>query len=137
MIGEEGLENTWARHERLARAIWAAAEFWGQEGPLRLNVRAEADRSHAVTTLRLDPPHGTALRAWLSERVGLTLGIGLGMDSPDDPQADGAFRIGHMGHVNGQMVLGALGAIEAGLKALRIPHRSGGVAAAAEVIAGR
>jgi alanine-glyoxylate transaminase/serine-glyoxylate transaminase/serine-pyruvate transaminase len=33
-----------------------------------------------------------------------------------------AFRIAHMGHINAPMVLGALGVIEVGLDALRIPH---------------
>ena len=51
------------------------------------------------------------------------------------PAADGFFRIGHMGHVNAHMVLGALGAIEAGLAALDIPHGSGGVSAAARALA--
>jgi alanine-glyoxylate transaminase/serine-glyoxylate transaminase/serine-pyruvate transaminase len=40
-----------------------------------------------------------------------------------------------MGHVNAHMVLGALGAIEAGLQALAVPHGAGGVAAAARVVA--
>jgi alanine-glyoxylate transaminase/serine-glyoxylate transaminase/serine-pyruvate transaminase len=37
-----------------------------------------------------------------------------------------------MGHVNAPMILGTLGVIEVGLKALNIPHGSGGVAAAIE-----
>ncbi|MEY8843132.1 alanine--glyoxylate aminotransferase family protein, partial [Cribrihabitans sp. XS_ASV171] len=48
----------------------------------------------------------------------------------------GFFRMGHMGHVNAHMVLGMLGGVEAGLAALGIPHGTGGVAAAAKVIAG-
>jgi len=39
-----------------------------------------------------------------------------------------------MGHVNAQMVMGALGAIEAGMKAIQIPHGSGALSAAAEVL---
>ena len=50
-------------------------------------------------------------------------------------ESDGHFRIGHMGHVNVQMVMGALGTIEAGLKAIGVPHGPGGVSAAADVIA--
>ena len=30
MIHAEGIEAVWARHERLARAIWAACEVWGR-----------------------------------------------------------------------------------------------------------
>ena len=44
------------------------------------------------------------------------------------------FRIGHMGHLNPPMVLGALGTIEAGLCALEIPHGKGALEAAAAVL---
>ena len=46
-----------------------------------------------------------------------------------------AFRIAHMGHVNAPMVIGTLGAIEMALKALKIPHGSGGVQAAVDYLA--
>jgi alanine-glyoxylate transaminase/serine-glyoxylate transaminase/serine-pyruvate transaminase len=65
----------------------------------------------------------------------MTLGIGLGMSEEGDPNGDGFFRIGHMGHVNAQMVMGMLGCIEAGLTALEIPHGAGALAAAAAVMA--
>ncbi len=136
LIHAEGLEHVWARHERLAQAIWAACEAWSQEGPLALNIKDRLLRSHAVTALRIGAPHGTALRAWVTKNVGLTLGIGLGMAERDDPAWHGFFRIGHMGHVNGQMILGLLGSIEAGLTALDIPHGKGGLEAAAKVISG-
>jgi len=134
MIGEEGLEAVWARHATLARAVWAACEAWAEAGPLELNIADRAKRSHAVSALRIGAPHGTALRTWVEERAGLTLGIGLGMETPEDPKSDGFFRIGHMGHVNAQMVMGALGSIGAALKALGIPHGAGALEAAAEVI---
>ncbi len=128
MIEEEGLEAVWARHARLARAVWAAAEAWGP--PMRLNVPDPAARSHAVTSLALGPGQADALREWVEREAGVTLGIGLGREP-----ADAFFRIGHMGHVNAHMVLGVLGAIEAGLAALRIPHERGGAAAAARAVA--
>ncbi|WP_146347265.1 pyridoxal-phosphate-dependent aminotransferase family protein [Phaeobacter marinintestinus] len=137
MIHAEGMDHVWARHDRLARAIWAACDAWGQEGPLALNVADPAFRSRAVTSLRIGSPHGTALRDWVSSHLGLTLGIGLGMAPPGDPAWHGFFRLGHMGHVNGQMILGMLGGIEAGLKALDIPHGKGGLEAATSVIAGK
>jgi len=137
LIRDEGIEAIWARHETLARAIWAACETWGQTGPLELNI-ADADlRSRAVTALRIGAPHGSALRRWVQDNAGVTLGIGLGMAEPGDPAWHGFFRIGHMGHVNAHMILGALGAIESGLIALDVPHGAGGMAAAARVIAGR
>ena len=136
MIHSEGLEAIWARHATLARAIWAAVEHWGQDGPLRLNISDPTLRSHAVTAMAIGKPHGTQLRRWCSEQAGVTLGIGLGMATEDDPMSDGYFRFGHMGHVNAHMILGLLGSVEAGLGALGIPHRAGGVTEAAKVISG-
>jgi len=135
MIHAEGIEAVWARHERLARAIWAACEAWGRDGALRLNVADPAHRSRAVTALSLDAPNGARLRQWLEENAGVTLGIGLGMATPDDPQAEGFFRIGHMGHVNAHMVLGVLAAMEAGMTALGVEHGAGAVEAAAASLA--
>lgn len=134
MMMEEGMEAIWHRHATLAQAIWAAVEHWGQEGPLRLNIADPAHRSHAVTALALTSPHGQRLRDWCEQNAGVTLGIGLGMAPPDSEERHGFFRIGHMGHVNSHMVLGVLGAIEAGLSALGIPHRPGGIQAATRVI---
>ncbi len=137
MIHAEGIEAIWERHAVLARAIWAACDVWGQGGSLALNIADQAHRSNAVTSLRLDSPQATALRDWTSQNAGVTLGIGLGMAPPGDPAWHGFFRLGHMGHVNGQMIMGLLGSIEAGLTALQIPHGAGAVDAAARVIAGR
>ena len=135
MIAEEGLENVWARHETLARAIWAAFEAWGADGPMAMNIADPAKRSAAVTSVRIGAPQGTELRNWLSARAGVTLGIGLGMADSRDPAWHGFFRVAHMGHVNSHMVLGALGTIEAGLTALGIPHGKGALDAAARVCA--
>ncbi|MEL6453009.1 MAG: aminotransferase class V-fold PLP-dependent enzyme [Pseudomonadota bacterium] len=135
MLHAEGIEAVWRRHALLARAIWTACDAWGVDGPLQMNVADPAHRSTAVTALRLGAPHGTALRDWVDDNLGLTLGIGLGMAPPGDPAWHGFFRLGHMGHVNGHMILGLLGGIEAGLTALDIPHGSGALEAAAQVIA--
>lgn len=134
MIMDEGLEAVWTRHETLARAIWAAFEHWSQTGPMELNVEDATWRSHAVTSIRAGGAEGTALRTWVEERAGLTLGIGLGMAERNDPAWDHFFRVGHMGHVNTQMVMGALGAIEAGMTAVGLPFEKGGLSAAAEVL---
>ncbi|MEQ5870052.1 aminotransferase class V-fold PLP-dependent enzyme [Sagittula sp. NFXS13] len=137
MIRAEGLDAIWARHATLAGAIWAAVEHWGQDGPMRLNIAEPALRSHAVTALSLGKGQGDRLRAWCRDVAGVTLGIGLGVEDPDDPTASGYFRIGHMGHVNAHMILGLLGVIEAGLTALDIPHKAGGATAAAQALARR
>ena len=131
MIKAEGIGNVWRRHEVLAEAIWAAFDVWSDGGPVRLNLADPGLRSWAVTSAHAGSPDAARLRAWCERVAGLTLGIGLGR-TPEDAW----FRIGHMGHVNAPMVLGALGTIEAGLAALGIPHRVGGVAAAAAVVAG-
>lgn len=135
MIHAEGIEKIWDRHRILARAIWAACDAWGTKGSLRLNVPNPQHRSHAVTSLRLDSPQATALREWTESKIGLTLGIGLGMALPGDPAWHGFFRLGHMGHVNGHMVLGLLGGIQAGLTSLGIEHGKGALDAATAVIA--
>ena len=135
LVHEEGVEAAWARHARHARAIWAATEAWQEAGAMRLNIAERAARAHSVTCLSMTPPHASALRDWLAETAEVTLGIGLGMAPPDDPAWHGWFRIGHMGHLNAHMVLGTLGAIEAGLRALDLPHGNGALDAAAREIA--
>jgi len=65
-----------------------------------------------------------ALQRYCKEKCGLVLGVGIGELTGQ------AFRIAHMGHVNAPMILGTLGVIEVGLKALGIPHGSGGAQAA-------
>ncbi|MCY4101347.1 MAG: hypothetical protein OXF46_10580 [Rhodobacteraceae bacterium] len=81
------------------------------------------------------PPNGTLLRKWTRDHAGLTLGIGLGMGTAEDPQSTGYFRIGHMGHINPNMILGLLGSIEAGFEHLGVARGGGALAAAAKVIA--
>lgn len=136
MIHEEGIEQVWVRHGVLARAVWAACDAWAEGGELRLNITDPACRSTAVTSLRLGRNDGTRLRDWVEQELGLTLGIGLGMAEPGDPARDAYFRLGHMGHVNGQMIMGLLGGMQAGMKSLGIAHGRGALDAAAEVISG-
>lgn len=130
MIKSEGLEAVFDRHEKLARVIWAAFDQWSKTGPMRLNIAEAAHRSHAITSVEIGSPNGDRLRNWCEARCGLTLGIGLGREP-----ADAYFRIGHMGHVNAHMIMGVLGTIDAGLKALEIPHGDGALAAAATALA--
>jgi alanine-glyoxylate transaminase/serine-glyoxylate transaminase/serine-pyruvate transaminase len=136
LLHEEGMEAVWARHEVLARAVWAAFDAWGAGNPrIGLNVADPAHRSRAVTAARLGAPDATRLRDWTETQAGVTLGIGLGMAAPSDPAWHGFLRVAHMGHVNAHMTLGALGVMEAGMTALDIPHGPGALAAAAKVIA--
>ncbi len=136
LLHEEGLENVWARHEVLARSVWAAFDAWGQGHPhIGLNVADPAHRSRAVTAARFGAPDATRLRTWTETQAGVTLGIGLGMAAPSDPEWHGYLRVAHMGHVNAHMTLGALAVMEAGLLALDIPHGPGALDAATRVIA--
>ncbi|MCB1406392.1 MAG: alanine--glyoxylate aminotransferase family protein [Rhodobacteraceae bacterium] len=134
MIHEEGLENVWRRHARLAGAVWAAGEVWGQGGAFALNIKSPACRGHAVTAMRLSNGDGTRLRRWCEHEGGVTLGVGLGMAEPGTPAADDFFRLAHMGHVNAHMTLGALAVMDAGMKALGIPHGAGALEAATRAI---
>ncbi|MDP3340631.1 alanine--glyoxylate aminotransferase family protein [Frigidibacter sp.] len=136
ILDEEGLPHVWARHERLARAVWAAFEAWGRGGDIALNIADPARRGHSVTAARIGGGGAGRLRKWLETEAGVTLGIGLGMALPTDPAYQDYLRVAHMGHVNAHMTLGVLATMEAGMRALGIPHGPGGVEAAAAVVAG-
>eukprot|EP01052_Picozoa_sp_SAG31_P009383 SAG31_NODE_491_length_14923_cov_12.905221_2_plen_401_part_00 len=131
LLREEKIENVWSRHELFAKAVWAAVECWGSDGPMRLNISDPAHRSVAVTTVWLDGLSVQPLRDWCQNVAGLTLGVAI----PGLSQNDEVFRIGHMGHLNPPMLLGMLATIEAGLIALGIPHGAGAMPAANAVIA--
>lgn len=131
MLEEEGLRTVWARHEALAAATWAAFDAWGAgHSGTAMTVADPGGRAHSVTAARV--PGADGLRAWLADRAGVTLGIGLGAGDPAH-----ALRVAHMGHVGAATHLGVLAAIEAGMQALSIPHGAGAVDAAASVIAVR
>jgi alanine-glyoxylate transaminase/serine-glyoxylate transaminase/serine-pyruvate transaminase len=69
------------------------------------------------------------LRKTAHERFNVSLGGGLSR------LAGQVFRIGHMGDLNEPMILGTLGVVEMALKINGIPHASGGVEAALQVLA--
>ncbi len=136
MMQEEGLPQVWNRHHVLAGAVWAAFDAWAVGNPaIGLNVADPALRGWSVTAARLGAPHATRLREWCEAKAGVTLGIGLGMAPSTDPAYHGFLRVGHMGHVNAHMTLGALAAMEAAMCALDIPHGDGALAAAARMVA--
>jgi alanine-glyoxylate transaminase/serine-glyoxylate transaminase/serine-pyruvate transaminase len=122
MIFAEGFDAIFLRHRLLAEAVRCAVAVWAEGGALDFNIATPAERSNTVTTVLLNSPG--QLQEYCNMKCGVVLGAGYG------ELAGKAFRIAHMGHVNAPMVLGTLGAIEMGLAALRIPHRSGGVHAA-------
>lgn len=134
ILYEEGYDNTLRRHTVLAKTIWVAFDGWFHADGLNMTVSDPAIRSHAVTSIEAKQGNGTKLQNWVKQNVGLTLGRGLGMAGEAELECHDFFRIGHMGHVNGHMIMGALGAIDAGLKALNIPHGTGALEAASSVI---
>jgi len=125
MIEEEGLENVFARHRRLANATRACVRHWGREGGVEIwSLDAEA-ASDSLTSVLMPAGHDAdRLRAIASERYGVALGRGLAA------LQGRVFRIGHMGDLNEPMLLGALGAIELALADAGVPHARGGVGAA-------
>lgn len=131
ILAEEGLEQVWARHAKLAQAVRVAVEAWGSAGALRPNIADPRIRSNAVTTIATGRGDAAQLRRWCRDVAGLTLGIGL---AAPDVDTESLFRIGHMGHLNPPMLLGTLATIEAGLHALGIAHAPGGATAAAQAI---
>ena len=130
MLFEEGLETAFARHRRLAAAVHAAVEVWGQTGALELNAVNPAERAASVTTIRVAKGiDSNRLRLLARDELDVSLGYGLG------PLDGKAFRIGHMGWINEPMVLGALGAVEMAMQACGVPYRKGGVTAAVDSLA--
>jgi len=121
MLREEGLPQVFARHHRLAEATRRAVEAWG----LELLAVNPSERSDALTAVLMPDGHDAdALRAVILERFDTSLGAGLGKVKGR------VFRIGHLGHFNEPMLLGTLGAVEAGLVAAGVPFTRGGLAAA-------
>ena len=125
MIEEEGLENVFARHRRLANATRACVRHWGQGGGVEIwSLDAEA-ASDSLTSVLMPAGHDAdRVRAIASERYGVALGRGLAA------LQGRIFRIGHMGDLNEPMLLGALGGIELALADAGVPHARGGVEAA-------
>jgi alanine-glyoxylate transaminase/serine-glyoxylate transaminase/serine-pyruvate transaminase len=132
LVHEEGLEAAWHRHAVLAKAVRACISVWSEAGALEFNVQDAGARSDVVTTVLTPGMTADAgpdvLRKLCETQMGVVLGMGIGQFSGR------AFRIGHMGHLSAPMILGVLGAAEAGFGALGVPVRSG-LEAAAKVVA--
>jgi alanine-glyoxylate transaminase/serine-glyoxylate transaminase/serine-pyruvate transaminase len=125
MIFAEGLIEIFRRHSLLAEAVRRAVAEWSSGKAFDFNITSPSERSDTVTTILMaDGRDPAPLRDYCNAKCGVVLGAGIA------EMAGRAFRIAHMGHVNAPMVLGTLGVVEMGLKALVIPHGSGGVQAA-------
>ena len=99
MLEEEGLENVFARHDRLAEATRRAVRAWGLD---YLSVNPQ-EHSSALTAVMMPEGHDAdALRGVILERYDVSLGAGLGK------VAGKVFRIGHLGWFNDLMLVATL-----------------------------
>ena len=126
MLMEEGLQNVFRRHDRMAEATRRAVRRWGLE-VLCLNPH---EYSSALTAVLLPEGHNAdSYRRVVLERFDMSLGNGLGK------VAGKVFRIGHLGHFNELMLAGTLCGVEMGLELARVPHQKGGISAALDYLA--
>jgi alanine-glyoxylate transaminase/serine-glyoxylate transaminase/serine-pyruvate transaminase len=125
MLHEEGLDNVFARHHRLAEATRRAVKAWGLEN---LNKNA-SQYSPTITAILLPEGHDAdKFRALALEHFNISYGSSFGA------YAGKYFRIGHLGDINDTMLMGGLAATEMALALAGIPHKKGGVQAALDYL---
>ena len=125
MMLEEGLENVFTRHKRLAAAARAAVAHWG----LEVLCQNPAEYSPVLTAVLMPPGHDAdKFRKIVLDNYNMSLGSGL------SKVAGKVFRIGHLGECNALTLMGALSGVEMGLAAAGVPHRAGGVDAAMKAL---
>src|SRR5499426_464642 len=125
MLHEEGLDNVFARHDRLAEATRRAVRGWG----LEIMCRDPKYYSPTITGVIMPEGHdGDAFRALALEHFNIAYGSSFG------PFAGKMFRIGHLGDTNELMMMGALAGTEMGLALAGVPHRKGGAQAAMDYL---
>jgi alanine-glyoxylate transaminase/serine-glyoxylate transaminase/serine-pyruvate transaminase len=122
MLFAEGLENVFARHNRLAEGVRKGVAAWG------LSLCAKEPKWHSDTVSAILIPKGfnsDDLVKIAYFRYKMSLGVGL------NKIAGRAFRIGHLGSFNEIMALQALAGVEMALMDVGVPIEAGsGVAAA-------
>ena len=128
MLEEEGLDNVFARHKHHSAATRAAVKAWG------LETQCQDPHAHSPALTGVVMPQGhdaDNFRKVVLDNFDMSLGTGLNKIKGK------AFRVAHIGHFNDLMLMGTLSRIEMGLDLAKVPHRSGGVLAAMEVLKGR
>jgi alanine-glyoxylate transaminase/serine-glyoxylate transaminase/serine-pyruvate transaminase len=124
MLLEEGLENVFARHHRLAEGTRRAVKAWG------LEVCARAPKWNSDTVTAIMVPAGVNAAEVIDvayRRYDLALGAGLAR------MAGRLFRIGHLGDLNELMLLGGIAGAEMAMRDVGMKITPGsGVAAAQE-----
>jgi alanine-glyoxylate transaminase / serine-glyoxylate transaminase / serine-pyruvate transaminase len=131
MLEEEGLDNVFARHHRLAEATRRAVRSWRQNDGPEIFATDPGAQSDTVTAVLLPDGHDAdRMRQLCLDKFNVSLGGGLG------PLKGRLFRIGHLGDLNEAMVLGAIAAVEMALDLSGVPHGKGGVQAAMDYLSG-
>ena len=126
ILNEEGLENVFARHNRIASAVRAAVSAWGMT-PI---AKEEKWYSDTVTAVKVPEGFdGNEVVRHAYNYYNLALSISLAKI------AGQAFRIGHLGDMNELMILTPITGAEMAMKDLNYPIELGsGVAAAQEYL---
>jgi alanine-glyoxylate transaminase/serine-glyoxylate transaminase/serine-pyruvate transaminase len=118
MIFDEGLEQLFARHQRLAAACRAAVRGWG------LEIQCADALVYSPVLTGVMTPDGIdadAVRALIYDHFDMSLGTGLG-------KVKGRmFRIGHLGDCNDLTLMAALCGCEMGLQMAGVNLSGSGV----------
>jgi alanine-glyoxylate transaminase/serine-glyoxylate transaminase/serine-pyruvate transaminase len=123
MLLEEGLENVFARHHRLAEGTRAAVKAWG----LTLCAKDPKWNSDTVSAIMVPPGfNGAEVIDIAYRRYNLALGAGLAR------MAGKLFRIGHLGDLNELMLLGGIAGAEMAMRDVGIKVTPGSGVGAAE-----
>ena len=128
MLLEEGLENVFARHNRLAEATRRAVTAWELE---LLCLNPEEYSSSLTAVLMPKGFDADEFRKLVLQKFNMSLGNGLGKLKGK------VFRIGHLGDFNDLMLIGTLCGIEMGFAAAGVTAKKGGVSAAMDYLATR
>ena len=125
MLMDEGLENVFARHNRIASGVRAAVKAWG------LELCARRPELYSDTVSAILVPEGFDANKIVSralETYDMAFGTGLGQ------VAGKVFRIGHLGSLTDAMALSGLAVAEMVMADEGLPIQLGsGVAAAQDV----
>ena len=125
MLAEEGLDNVFARHARLAEATRLTVQAWG----LEILCKNPKEYSNTLTTVLLPEGHDADnLRKIILDEYDMSLGASF------NKVKGKVFRIGHLGDLNELMLMGVLAGVEMGLKKAKIPYKAGGIMAAIDFL---
>ena len=123
MLLEEGLDNVFARHHRMAEATRKAVDAWG----LKLCAKAPKWYSNTVSAIMVPEGfNGTEVVRTAYRRYNIAFSIGLAK------VAGKLFRIGHLGDLNELMILAAINGAEMAMRDIGISVEPGSGAAAAQ-----